>query len=212
METIRIRKGGVLTPDGFLFEITGGALALDLANTVDVRKTAEPKELIPSYAELVRWSRQAGALPPSAMEGLIRRGEAEPEAAEEVRQRALELRETLFSLFSSVALGRAPEELEGLNRWIAEAFPRLELAPEGGRFAWSWRIEEPGLDRMLWPVVRSAAELLASEEISRVRLCAGDICGWLFLDRSRQGNRQWCDMTVCGNRAKARRHYLRSRG
>jgi predicted RNA-binding Zn ribbon-like protein len=42
-----------------------------------------------------------------------------------------------------------------------------------------------------------------------VRECSGDTCGWLFVDTSRNHSRRWCDMEDCGNRAKARRHYLR---
>jgi predicted RNA-binding Zn ribbon-like protein len=64
---------------------------------------------------------------------------------------------------------------------------------------------------MLWPVVRSAAELLTSDELGRVRECAADNCAWLFLDRSKNRSRRWCDMAVCGNRDKVRRFRQRSR-
>jgi predicted RNA-binding Zn ribbon-like protein len=64
---------------------------------------------------------------------------------------------------------------------------------------------------MLWPVARSAADLLTSQEQSRVRECAASDCGWLFLDLSRNRSRRWCDMETCGNRTKARRHYARSK-
>ena len=81
---------------------------------------------------------------------------------------------------------------------------------EGGAcFSWTWDCNEEALDGVLWPVVRSAAELLTSEEAKLVRECASDTCTWLFVDRSRTHRRKWCDMAVCGNRAKARRHYQR---
>jgi predicted RNA-binding Zn ribbon-like protein len=67
------------------------------------------------------------------------------------------------------------------------------------------------MDQMLWPVARSAAELLTSERAGRVRECASETCSWLFLDGSRNGRRKWCDMASCGNRAKARRYYARHR-
>jgi predicted RNA-binding Zn ribbon-like protein len=56
-------------------------------------------------------------------------------------------------------------------------------------------------------VARAAGELLTSPEPRVVRACPGRGCGWLFLDR--RGRRRWCDMAVCGNRAKARRHAAR---
>jgi predicted RNA-binding Zn ribbon-like protein len=58
---------------------------------------------------------------------------------------------------------------------------------------------------MLWPVLRSAAELLTSDRMDRVRLCSAEDCDWLFLDSSRNRSRRWCDMAVCGNRSKVRR-------
>ena len=63
----------------------------------------------------------------------------------------------------------------------------------------------------LWPIARSAAHLLTSAELTRVRECDGTSCNWLFFDRSRGGSRRWCSMESCGNRAKARRHYRRRR-
>lgn len=79
-------------------------------------------------------------------------------------------------------------------------------------FVWGWDDAAPALDRPLWPVARSLAELLTSDELPRVRECAADNCAWLFIDTSKNRSRRWCDMAVCGNRAKARRHYARARG
>jgi len=63
----------------------------------------------------------------------------------------------------------------------------------------------------LWPVAWSAADLLTSGRVARVRACADRRCGWMFLDASRSRRRRWCSMEACGNRAKARRHYRRQR-
>ena len=66
------------------------------------------------------------------------------------------------------------------------------------------------------PTVRvavSAAALLArAADRDRVKICPGDDCGWMFLDESRNRRRTWCAMDMCGNRAKARRHYQRKTG
>ena len=61
------------------------------------------------------------------------------------------------------------------------------------------------------PVARSAAELLTSPRATRVHECESDTCTWLFVDRSHARRRRWCDMSSCGNRAKARRHYARTK-
>ena len=94
---------------------------------------------------------------------------------------------------------------------MTEAMGHLRVGWEEGLFRWSWA-EEEALDCMLWPVVRSAAELLNSDLLSRVRVCPADDCAWLFLDQSRNRSRRWCDMSTCGNRSKARRFREAQRG
>ena len=60
------------------------------------------------------------------------------------------------------------------------------------------------------PIVLAAAELLTSPQRLKIRACAAEDCGWLFLDTSRSGRRRWCTMESCGNRAKARRFHARA--
>jgi predicted RNA-binding Zn ribbon-like protein len=101
-------------------------------------------------------------------------------------------------------------DLETLNRElrVARAHERLVASP---RFAWEADNPPAALDRVLWPVVRSAADLLTSPELERVGQCRGEECGWLFLDISRSRRRQWCHMADCGNLAKVRRFRQRRR-
>ena len=64
---------------------------------------------------------------------------------------------------------------------------------------------------LLRPVLRSALHLLSSPELARLRECAAERCGKLYLDHTKNASRRWCDMDTCGNRAKARRHQARRR-
>lgn len=104
---------------------------------------------------------------------------------------------------------RRLEALAALNAAATRVLGKARLAPAGGRYRWAWGGE--GLEVPLWAVARSAAELLTSQELDRVRVCEGHGCDWVFLDASRAGRRRWCSMENCGNRAKARRHYQRER-
>jgi predicted RNA-binding Zn ribbon-like protein len=210
---MRIRRGGVQTPEGFRFELTGGALCLDFANTVDSRPTPEPKELLGSYSDLVSWGVQARALEAADAPRLLRLAARSPGRAERVLARARGLREAIFGVFSELAGGRAPrdEALSVIEAAHARAQARRRLVRAGAGFAWRWAPGEKALDAMLPPVAHSAGDLLTSPELERLRECAADRCAWLFLDRSRNGTRRWCDMTVCGNRSKARRFYARAR-
>ncbi len=58
-------------------------------------------------------------------------------------------------------------------------------------------------------VALSAIRLLERDFSARIRTCPN--CDWLFLDKSKNGSRIWCDMAVCGNRHKARLNYRRQR-
>ena len=53
--------------------------------------------------------------------------------------------------------------------------------------------------------------LLSGSDLSRIKQCPGDHCGWLFFDTTKNKNRRWCEMEVCGNRAKQRRLRRRQR-
>jgi predicted RNA-binding Zn ribbon-like protein len=55
---------------------------------------------------------------------------------------------------------------------------------------------------MFWLLARSAAELLTSEQLSRVRVCASETCGWLFIDTSKNRTRRWCSMSDCDDRPR----------
>jgi len=192
------------------FEISGGDLALDLANTKERRPAPEPVELVHSYDDLLTWGAKAEAigLPEAAtLRALAARN---PRAARAALAQAIDLREAIFAVFSAVARGRPLPEaaLARLNRALPAALARLRLAEGGSSWAWA---SEPHLDRVLWPALRAAALLLTSPNREHVRQCAARDCDWLFLDKSRNGSRRWCNMAVCGNREKARRFQRRSR-
>ena len=74
-------------------------------------------------------------------------------------------------------------------------------------YAWDTTGNKTKLDWILNPIIRSAAEILVSNERKKVKACADSACGWLFIDVSRNQSRRWCDMQDCGNRAKATRFY-----
>jgi predicted RNA-binding Zn ribbon-like protein len=192
------------------FELSGGALCLDFANTWSDRGRPETDRLR-DYSDLLAFALAAGLLTAGEEARLTRRAERDPQAATAALALGRSLRETLYGAFSTVAAGRAPEaaDLERLNAVLPEALSRLRLESRGTELVWAWATPEDPLESPLWPVLRSAAELLTSEERQRVRECAGSACTWLFLDHSRNRSRRWCSMETCGNRAKAHRHYRR---
>lgn len=192
---------------------TAGRLCLDFANTLASRGSDRQHEWLNSYANLVAWGELVGVLSAETAHRLHREAARHPAQADSVLRQALELREAIYGICSAIAAGASPQaaDVNALNVALAQALTHLRLLPKDDVFAWDWSDDAGALDRMLWPVAWSAAELLTSEELDRVGECQGDGCGWLFMDMSRNHSRRWCDMGDCGNRAKARRFYRRQK-
>ena len=202
----------VSTKEGF--EWVGGSPVLDFTNTV----TCTPGG----------W-RMSGSTPtPTWSSGRGRRGSCRrkeagrlesvaarsPGAASDAVKRARQLREVLHEVLFAEAKDQAPSKqaVQRFDAAVAQAASRLTLRPGEAGWSWDWRAgQEDDLTGMLHPIVWAAAQLLTSEDRRFLKHCAADDCGWLFLDRSRNHARRWCDMKVCGNNAKARRFYHRHR-
>ena len=194
------------------FDLSSGHLALDFVNTLGGR-TTEPKERLPNYDSLLCFSEETRVLPRMRISALVEQAMRTPGQAGTVLQEALALREALFEIFSAVAERRVvPDKALGKLNWnLMEGASFVRLAQQGRSFTWDWNVSNPRLNAMLWPVARAAADLLTSEDLSKLRMCAAEDCAWLFLDTTRNRKRRWCDMKTCGNRVKARRHYERFR-
>jgi predicted RNA-binding Zn ribbon-like protein len=210
----------VLPPFGFAGASTvAGHVALDFANTVAWRLRDEPRERLPTYAALVAWAVGREVLSREHGERLVRGAARQPERAARALARARRLREAIFEVGAALAHGRAPGAgaVEALHAHRVEALAAASLVPAGGAWRVSW---DPGatrasgvkLDHGWWPVAVAAAALLESRDLGRLRMCAADGCGWLFLDRSRNGSRRWCSSDDCGNRVRVRRFRTRRRG
>jgi predicted RNA-binding Zn ribbon-like protein len=196
------------------FSFVGGWLCLDFANTVSTYGTERSGERLHGYADLVQWGREAGVLAGEQARRLLETASRRPAESAPVFDRALALRESIHWIFSSIAVEGRPEnsDLDTLNNELSRAMCHSQIIRTEHGFEWSWTDDEGALDRVLWDVAKSAAELLtSSEDLDRVRECGGETCGWLFLDMSRNHSRHWCDMRDCGNRAKAKRHYQRKK-
>lgn len=194
------------------FEMSGGRLCLDFTNTLLNRSSNKSKELLKKYSNLVAWGLQAGVLTEEQalhFTQLAFRNQAE---AARTLQEAVNLREALYRIFSAVAGGHVPDKsgLDALNAWL-RVLGMSQIVREDQSFIWGWKHDEEPFDRVIWPVVRSALELLTSGDRDRVRECAEDTCTWLFMDSSPNRSRRWCDMKTCGNRVKARQRYQRQK-
>jgi predicted RNA-binding Zn ribbon-like protein len=203
----------------FRFQLRGGRLALDFANTVSGKRVVDERDHLQRYEDLVSWGQQAGAVGEPTARRLLAEARRRPADAQAVFRAAIALREAIYRAFLAYAQEQAPPEadLEALGAALGQALAHRRLRRGGGGACCELSWDEPpgALDVVLWPVVASAAELLvAPADLERVRVCGlydADECAWLFLDETKSHTRRWCSMEDCGNRAKARRHYQRAK-
>lgn len=188
------------------FQYVGGDPSLDLVNTVDWTRRGLDLDRLTTYERFTRWAEGAGVVDARTAKQLRAAAEQRPREAEAAHDAALTLRWVLQRVFSAAARSEDPGSvLEDLNELLGDALRHLRLSRVDGRLELTWRGMGDDLASPLWPVVWSAATLLASEERERIRTCGGPDCGWMYVDRSRNHLRRWCQMETCGTRAKSRR-------
>ncbi|SHM69139.1 CGNR zinc finger domain-containing protein [Rhizobacter sp. OV335] len=191
------------------------ALGLDFLNSVSVPLDV-PVEYLASGEDLIAWLRQAGLVPASVLDETL--ANAGPGELDAVAAQARALREW-FRGFVREHRGRrldvqAVARLEPLNRLLARdegygqviavSGPESDDGITGLQWAPMRRWRSP--DALLLPIAQTMAELLTSADFSQVKACEGPACTLLFLDRTRGHKRRWCNMAVCGNRAKQAAH------
>jgi predicted RNA-binding Zn ribbon-like protein len=188
-------------------------LALDFANTRGWHESDNPEELLNTYRDVVKWCEQSGVLDSKEAAHLLETGNHRVSATRELLHGAITLRKSLYRIFSAVATKIPPQDIDidTLNEHLAKVMAETRLVYMSQRFILHQARRNEAFHFMLDPVVRSAADLLLSDEVGRIKKCADQSCGWLYIDGSKNRSRKWCDMKDCGNRAKARRHYQRVR-
>jgi predicted RNA-binding Zn ribbon-like protein len=199
--------------------LVGGRLCLDFVNTVGgwnadpARGKYDPcaavarADKLNDYVDLLAWSLHTGLFSENEAQALAREAGRREKEATATLKRAVALRGAIYGLCAAVihaALPRA-SDLDLLNQELNVANGRVRLGAGEENFVWEWTDTKNALDSMLWRIADSAAEMLTTDDLTRLRGCPGEDCGWLFLDISKNSRRQWCDMQACGNLAKVRR-------
>lgn len=196
-----------------MFDLSAGAVCLDFVNTLDDRFKSEPNELLKDYVDVARFAEDTGILPPHAVDRLFALSQSSPAQAQRALAAAIQLREVIYQVFWA-RVNQRPVPVAALftlNQYLQAAAQHSKLMPANGGFEWRFEDAPNNLESPLWPIARSAADLLASAQLEFVRACASESCQWLFLDSSKNHRRRWCDMKQCGNRAKFRNFYERQK-
>jgi predicted RNA-binding Zn ribbon-like protein len=196
-----------------LKDLLGERLCLDFVNTVSWRARENSKDFFDTYTDLLIWSRYVNILTDIDFETLQKIARKHPNEAQTAMKTAIVLRETIYAIFSAKSDGSVlkKDDLSNYNNFLSKTMSHSQIIQTKDGLVWNTDGDKNSLDWMLNPVIRSAAELLISSEIRKVKICGDSECGWIFLDSSRNQSRRWCDMKDCGNRAKARRFYQKKK-
>jgi predicted RNA-binding Zn ribbon-like protein len=197
---------------GLPLKFVGGDPSLDFVNTIDWTPDGLVNERLVDFRRLLEWGKRAGVIDRGEAARLARVARGRPRAAQHAYEQAQRGRRVLQRLFTSVAARHSSSPvLEEFNDLLRRASVHLRLvfANRTSESA-EWRANRgDDLDLILWKVVRSAEKLLTSGAAVRLRVCAGPDCGWIYVDRSRNGLRRWCEMQTCGTQAKSLRRAAR---
>jgi predicted RNA-binding Zn ribbon-like protein len=191
-------------------------MALDLVNSIDPREGPEERiDYLSDYEAIARWAVHASVISEARRDELLALAASSPRDARAVWRRVVRLREALFRIVRALARNESPArsdlavidgERRRADRRTALLAKRRDLDESGAAFEIVMS-ESAELDAPLRMLVRAAVELLTQADPTRLGECPAEDggCGWIILDTTRNRSRRWCDMRVCGNRAKAAR-------
>ena len=188
-------------------------LALDFANTESGSGFPSHENHFREAGNVVEWLRHAKALPVDEAEWLRARVSERADLAADLLKQAIKLREAIHDIGAALGRRAKPPEaaLASLSALHARCVAKAELAPGVMSCRWSWSVRDFPVEAALGPIALAAVRLFTEGDFHRLRECGGHACGWLFYDRSKNNRRRWCEMEVCGNRAKQRRLAARRR-
>ena len=204
--------------------LVGDRLWLDFVNTDSATVGASPgrvrrgprSDVLDAFTPFLLWMQTAGALDGERVTAILRRAEQQPVGAAAVLAEARGLRAALRGLAErgGAAVGdrSRDEAVVEINRVLGRSTGtrRLDLRGDGG-FVRTFAPVGDAFAGLMIPVAESAADSFVTGELARVRRCAGSRCGRVFYDGTKNRRRRWCEMSICGNRAKASRHRARRR-
>jgi len=184
---------------------------LDFINTLE-QERGHPVDALPDLPAALTWLRQHNLLHGDAAVRYTARAAADPALAARTLERVRRTRAAMRDLVDATVEHRPPgrEHLAEINRALRTHYVYV-LVPAPDGVSLDHRHEGDPVEGALARLSESIAREVSQGHVERLRTCADESCRWAFFDTSRTGRRRWCDMSTCGNRAKAARHRERQR-
>jgi len=190
-----------------------GELAWDFTNTSSGRGSLAKLEHLRNFDTLIQWVEHARVMPPSDCAYARAELAGHPRRSQRILERTIEMRELIWMIGTALAEQRpvSGKLLELLSAVHAENLRHAEMKMRFCSYIWVWNPRRDIQAAILGPITLSALTLLMEKDLQRTKRCAGQECGWLFYDTTKNNRRRWCEMRVCGNRAKVRAARQRQR-
>jgi len=183
--------------------------ALDFVNTLEYDKGV-PQDYLKDVPTAVDWMQYHALLHKEMVADLLKKYEHEDGTP--LLHRIWRTRAALRELLDATVEHRPPKQsaLREVNRALRAQY-LIELVPAADGVSLDHRHEGDPVNGALARLSEAVARELTQGDAKRMRICANDECRWVFRDYSPAGRRKWCDMSTCGNRAKAARHRERQK-
>ncbi|HEY1272687.1 MAG TPA: CGNR zinc finger domain-containing protein [Terriglobales bacterium] len=190
----------------------GNHACLDFINTAPI-VDGQPVDLLATFSDLLAWIRQAQLLPGEEGAKRLERQWAGEAKAQRILEQAQAFRGTLREMVERIAAGKPVPQaaVEAINELLKYRLGRPQLTRRKDMFSRDFRMESEDAHQVLGLLAEAASDLLCSCDFSLIRKCQNPACVLFFYDTSKNHARQWCSMSLCGNRSKVAAHYHRHR-
>lgn len=188
--------------------LDGGVLCLDFVNTVHDRTETDPHDYLQNYDHWFDWLEKVQAMP---VDRLRQFKHMDRKKRQKVLKKVYRARTVLYRVFSSVARNEQcdPVIMNDFNTILSKTLSMIQIKQDGQEFILDWNSRKDDPEEPIWIIIKSAYDLIVDASFDRIKEC--EMCGWLFLDKSKNNSRRWCNMQACGSIHKARKYYHRKK-
>lgn len=188
----------------------GDVPVIQLINTLHQRDTSN-KDYLLHYDDFIDWALDAGIIEDPAYSTLCFESYCYAHEATEVLTRVISFRENLRDLVICLMNGIAPypEQITGFNRFYDELNKHRSLNMNGNGMLEIWIDTHEQIAFPLWVLIKQAKDFLMGVDASLIKKCS---CGNLFINRSKNQNKRWCNSSTCGSKHWSKVYYSRKKG
>jgi predicted RNA-binding Zn ribbon-like protein len=191
--------------------LDGGCVVFDFTNTIGSRKENPQRDYMKTYSDFLEWVKRQSILPSERFDALSVLTKRDQDKTNAAFKKIIETREVLYSLFSPLATNEKPkkETVDRFNTLLQESFSSIRMNIGNNKNEVNFTDGSNSCLEPLHIVLKSAFDVLTQEDATRIKECPS--CGWLFLDKTKNKKRRWCNMLDCGSKDKASRYYHRKK-